>query len=37
MAPREELVPDSAERLQQVLRLLGGLEALQDSLAFAHR
>ena len=37
MASWSELVADTAERLQEVLRVPGRLEALQDSLVFAHR
>src|ERR687883_645359 len=36
MATRAELVADSTEWLQEALRVLLRLEALQDSLAFAY-
>ena len=37
MAARAEVVADRAERLQEGLRVLGGLQTLQDSLVFAYR
>jgi hypothetical protein len=36
MATRAELVTDGAEWFQEALRVLGGVEALQDSLVLTH-